>query len=87
MLAWKREGIPNADLEHPSVALTGIPNLDAQRQALEYGVKVWCSCWRTIVRRHWQRGFWEEEHLIYSEALAIVLAGGWRIEGRRVVVD
>jgi phosphoribosylglycinamide formyltransferase-1 len=28
-----------------------------------------------------------EEHRIYSEAIAIVLAGHSRIEGRRVVVD
>jgi phosphoribosylglycinamide formyltransferase-1 len=28
-----------------------------------------------------------EEHRIYSEAIAIVLTGRWRIEGRRVVVD
>jgi phosphoribosylglycinamide formyltransferase-1 len=28
-----------------------------------------------------------EEHRIYSQAIAIVLAGRWRIEGRRVRVD
>lgn len=28
-----------------------------------------------------------EEHRIYSEAIAIVLGGGWRCEGRRVIVD
>ena len=28
-----------------------------------------------------------EEHRIYSEAIALVLAGRWRIEGRRVRVD
>lgn len=28
-----------------------------------------------------------EEHRIYSQAIAIVLAGHWRIEGRRVRVD
>ena len=28
-----------------------------------------------------------EEHRIYTQAIAIVLAGHWRIEGRRVVVD
>jgi phosphoribosylglycinamide formyltransferase-1 len=27
-----------------------------------------------------------EEHRIYSEAIALILRGGWRIEGRRVVV-
>jgi len=29
----------------------------------------------------------KEEHRIYSDAIGIVLAGGWRIEGRRVLVD
>lgn len=29
----------------------------------------------------------EEEHRAYPEAVRIVLAGGWRIEGRRFVVD
>ena len=28
----------------------------------------------------------EEEHRIYSEAVGVVLAGGYRIEGRRVVM-
>jgi phosphoribosylglycinamide formyltransferase-1 len=28
-----------------------------------------------------------EEHRIYSEAIAMVLAGSWRIVGRRVVAD
>jgi len=27
----------------------------------------------------------KEEHRIYSEAIALVLSGGYRIEGRRVV--
>jgi len=27
----------------------------------------------------------KEEHRIYSEAIGIVLSGGWRIEGRRVI--
>ncbi|MBI4459513.1 MAG: phosphoribosylglycinamide formyltransferase, partial [Acidobacteria bacterium] len=27
----------------------------------------------------------KEEHRIYSEAINIVLSGGWRIEGRRVI--
>jgi phosphoribosylglycinamide formyltransferase-1 len=28
-----------------------------------------------------------EEHRIYSEAIGIVVAGNWKIEGRRVLVD
>ena len=28
----------------------------------------------------------QEEHRIYSEAIAIVLSGKWRIEGRRVLI-
>lgn len=27
----------------------------------------------------------KEEHRIYSEAIALILSGGWRLEGRRVV--
>jgi len=29
----------------------------------------------------------KEEHRLYSEAIAIVLAGKYRIEGRRVVIE
>jgi phosphoribosylglycinamide formyltransferase-1 len=29
----------------------------------------------------------EQEHIAYSEAVRLVLAGGWRIEGRRVVFE
>ncbi len=29
----------------------------------------------------------DQEHRIYSEAIRIVLAGAWRIEGRRVIVE
>lgn len=29
----------------------------------------------------------EREHMIYSEAIRVVLAGRWRIEGRRVIAD
>jgi phosphoribosylglycinamide formyltransferase-1 len=28
-----------------------------------------------------------EEHRAYPEAVSLVLAGGWRVEGRRVVRD
>ena len=28
-------------------------------------------------------GILEEEHALYPEAIRLVLAGGWRVEGRR----
>ncbi len=92
---------------HPSL-LPAFPGLDAQKQALEHGVKI-SGCTAHFVDEHLDAGpivlqaaaavlagdtaetlsarILKEEHRIYSEAIRIVLAGGWRIEGRRVVVD
>ncbi|HEY6393634.1 MAG TPA: phosphoribosylglycinamide formyltransferase [Bryobacteraceae bacterium] len=92
---------------HPSL-LPAFPGLDAQRQALEHGVKI-SGCTVHFVDEHLDAGpivlqsagpvlpgdtaetlaarILKEEHRIYSEAIGIVLAGGWRIEGRRVLVD
>jgi len=92
---------------HPSL-LPAFPGLDAQKQALEHGVKI-SGCTVHFVDEHLDAGpivmqaavevlasdtadtlaarILKEEHRIYSEAIKIVLAGGWRIEGRRVVVD
>jgi phosphoribosylglycinamide formyltransferase-1 len=92
---------------HPSL-LPAFPGLDAQKQALEHGVKI-SGCTVHFVDEHLDAGpivlqaavpvladdtaetlserILKEEHRIYSEAIGIVLKGGWRIQGRRVVVD
>jgi phosphoribosylglycinamide formyltransferase 1 len=92
---------------HPSL-LPAFPGLDAQKQALEHGVKI-SGCTVHFVDEHLDAGpivlqaavpvladdtagalserILKEEHRIYSEAIGMVLKGGWRIEGRRVVVD
>ncbi len=90
---------------HPSL-LPAFPGLEAQRQALEYGVK-WSGCTVHFVDENLDAGpiivqapvevldadtpetlaerILREEHRIYSEAVRIVLEGGYRIEGRRVI--
>jgi phosphoribosylglycinamide formyltransferase-1 len=92
---------------HPSL-LPAFPGLDAQHQALTYGVKV-SGCTVHFVDEQLDHGpillqsavpvldsdttetlaerILTEEHKIYSEAIRIVLAGRYRIEGRRVVVE
>jgi phosphoribosylglycinamide formyltransferase-1 len=82
--------------------------LDAQRQALEYGVKV-AGATVHFVTEELDGGpiivqrtvpvldddthatlaarILVEEHRAYPEAVSLVLAGGWRVEGRRVVRD
>jgi phosphoribosylglycinamide formyltransferase-1 len=100
------DAFPNAILNiHPSL-LPAFPGLDAQRQAVEYGVKV------SGVSVHFvtdeldggpvvlQRAvpvhdddtdetlsvrILEQEHLVYPAAVEQVLAGGWRVEGRRFI--
>ena len=98
------DAFPNAILNvHPSL-LPAFPGIEAQRQALDHGVKV---AGATV---HFVTGELDagpiisqasvpvrdddtvetlsariliEEHRIYPEAVKLVLAGGWRIDGRR----
>jgi phosphoribosylglycinamide formyltransferase-1 len=90
---------------HPSL-LPAFPGLDAQRQAIEHGVKV-SGCTVHFVDETLDGGaiiaqravavedddtpdalaarILAEEHKLYPEAVALVLSGNYRIEGRRVV--
>ena len=88
---------------HPSL-LPAFPGMDAQRQAIEHGVK-FSGCTVHIVDEHLDHGpivmqrvvevfdddtvetlsarILEHEHLIYPEAVALVLSKGFRLDGRR----
>jgi phosphoribosylglycinamide formyltransferase-1 len=90
---------------HPSL-LPAFPGLEAQRQALEYGVQV-SGCTVHFVDEHLDHGaiilqktvpvlptddehtladrILVQEHLAYSEAIALVASGEYHIEGRRVL--
>ncbi|MFN2597184.1 MAG: phosphoribosylglycinamide formyltransferase [Pyrinomonadaceae bacterium] len=90
---------------HPSL-LPAFPGLDAQRQAIEHGVKV-SGCTVHFVDESLDGGaivaqravavfdsdtpdtlaarILIEEHRLYAEAVALVLSGRYRFEGRRVV--
>jgi phosphoribosylglycinamide formyltransferase-1 len=90
---------------HPSL-LPAFPGLDAQKQALEHGVR-FSGCTVHFVDETLDGGpiitqrvvplldddteetlsarILEEEHKLYSEALAIVASGDYEIVGRRVV--
>ncbi len=90
---------------HPSL-LPAFPGLEAQRQALEYGVK-FSGCTVHFVDEDLDAGsivaqaivpiepadspetlsarILAEEHRIYTEAVALVLSGKYRVEGRRVL--
>lgn len=92
---------------HPSL-LPAFPGLDAQRQALEHGVKV-SGCTVHLVDEGLDSGpivvqrtvpvldadtpdtlaarILEQEHLAYAEALRLLLAEPWRIEGRRLMFE
>ena len=90
---------------HPSL-LPAFPGLEAQRQALEHGVRI-SGATVHLVTSELDGGpivlqaavpvldddtvdslaarILVEEHRIYPEAIDIVLAGGWRVEGRRFI--
>jgi len=92
---------------HPSL-LPAFPGLDAQRQALEYGVK-FSGCTVHFVDEKMDHGpiiaqavvpvydddtvetlsarILAEEHRLYVRAVALVLSGKYRIEGRRVLLE
>jgi len=98
------EAFPKAILNiHPSL-LPSFPGVDAQRQALEHGVKVSGATVHFVTEALdagpivLQRAvpvleddtpeslaarILVEEHAIYPDAVAQVLDGGWRIDGRR----
>jgi len=90
---------------HPSL-LPAFPGLDAQRQALEHGVRL-SGATVHLVNGELDGGpivmqaavpvlphdtvdalsarILVEEHRIYPEAIALILAGGWALEGRRFI--
>ena len=90
---------------HPSL-LPSFPGLDAQRQALEYGVRV-TGATVHLVTSELDGGpivlqaavavrsgdtvetlsvrVLAEEHRLYPQAIRLVLAGGWTVQGRRFV--
>jgi phosphoribosylglycinamide formyltransferase 1 len=89
---------------HPSL-LPSFPGLDAQRQALEHGVRITGATVHLVTRdldggpivlqaavpvldddtvESLSARILAEEHRIYPEAIASILTGGWRVEGRRV---
>jgi phosphoribosylglycinamide formyltransferase-1 len=100
------DAFPNAVLNiHPSL-LPSFPGLDAQRQALEHGVRV-SGATVHLVTAELDAGpivvqsavsvrdddtvetlsarILVEEHRIYPQAIAEMLAGAWHVDGRRFV--
>ena len=100
------DAFPNAILNiHPSL-LPAFPGVDAQRQAVDYGVAI-SGVTVHLVTPELDAGpiilqrtvpvladdtaetlsarILVEEHRAYPEAVALVLAGGWSVDGRRFV--
>jgi phosphoribosylglycinamide formyltransferase-1 len=103
---WFVQQFPGAILNiHPSL-LPSFPGLEAQRQALDYGVQV-SGCTVHFVDEHLDHGtiilqkqvpvlpdddehsladrILKQEHIAYSEAIALIASGDYRVEGRRVL--
>ena len=103
---WFVQQFPRRILNiHPSL-LPAFPGLEAQEQALAYGVKV-SGCTVHFVDEELDHGaivvqravqvseddsehslserILEQEHIAYTEAINIVLAGNFEIKGRRLV--
>lgn len=102
------DAFPHAVLNiHPSL-LPAFRGVDAQRQALEAGVKV-TGATVHFVTSELDAGpiilqaavpvrnddtvetlsarILVEEHRLYPEAVRLILGGGWRLSGHRVIVD
>jgi phosphoribosylglycinamide formyltransferase-1 len=100
------EAFPNGILNiHPSL-LPAFPGVDAQRQALDHGVKV-SGVTVHLVTPELDAGpivlqravpvleddtpetlsarILREEHRAYPEAVAMLLRGGWSVQGRRFI--
>jgi phosphoribosylglycinamide formyltransferase 1 len=105
---WFVQQFPGKILNiHPSL-LPAFPGLEAQKQALAYGVQ-FSGCTVHFVDEHLDHGaivlqkavpvlptddehtlaerILIQEHLAYSEAIALVAGGNYRIEGRRVLLN
>ena len=94
------DAFPNRILNiHPSL-LPAFPGLDAQRQALEHGVRISGATVHLVTSdldavpvldtdtvETLSARILVEEHRLYPEAIRIVLSGAWQLEGRRVIAD
>ncbi len=106
--AWFVQQFPGKILNiHPSL-LPAFPGLEAQRQALEYGVQ-FSGCTVHFVDEHLDHGtiilqkavpvlptddehalaerILAQEHIAYSEAIALVARGAYRLNGRRMLAN
>ena len=103
---WFIQQFPGKILNIHHSLLPAFPGLEAQHQALEYGVQ-FSGCTVHFVDEHLDHGaiilqkavpvlpsddehslaerILAQEHIAYSEAIALVASGNYRIEGRRVL--